>query len=235
MYDGMTASIVTLEDVLALPRITVVTREYPPWQGAMGTPIDDSTFVSALQAVEDGPTMIGPDIERLCDQHRLALFETRAPHGTRWVTEGYLGVDWSLNLPRSEIRGPHGAIALTSLASVEENLVGLEWIKTTDDIYAQLLVNSDHPFAGWLENLMRNAGREPPAPLELLVRMLDHAVRYPGLGMDELQRFLNAWDESTGIEPPPPVQLASWQTGDGLVSSARDPKQQPDNDTEWTR
>lgn len=148
-----------------------------------------------------------------------AIFQNRRAANARWLISGHLAIDWTLNgdplVSLDELVSKPVQVA----ALPDSEIVGVKIHNTTDEIYAQVLLNAVHPVVEWLQNIRvaceRGEHRLTEAQLVRVVDLLNAAARYTWMGysstqLEDLNNYLLKWKDLPDLPEdlyPPTIKL----------------------------
>jgi len=210
LYEHGVPRVLGLRDAEAMPVLTTMAwfGDVPFGQSA---PADEAL---ALAGGLEHPAIIPDDLNAISDPHRRAIFERRRADRVRWLSKGYAAIDWLVDGlswdPWSTVAQPWPQLQSASLP--DRAAVAVRIHKTIDDVYESVLINSDHPFCGWLGRVAEATKEGRYGMDEQRIWRLAYALReaafYRKFG--ELKAWLDAWRQVEGLPPelqPPEIEI----------------------------
>ena len=98
-------------------------------------------------------------------------------------------------------------MTLASLDALHQDLVGLQVPMGRDNISDLVVLNSNHPLVGWVVARIHEQGVESDQ-VARLIDLLRDAVRYPGIGVEPLSEYLQAWRDATDLADTCPPNVS---------------------------
>ena len=184
LYDRGEFRPASLNDVLALPVIRVVSR---------GTLVSGESTDSA--GLAEGFCLLLEDIGGLSDRHRTRVFGQRQIASVTRPASSYVAIIWESSEAVAEAflnRTPSSVVALG-----DPGVIGCPLHKTTESTLEHLILNSDHQFVQWLIRAKKACAEESYGltsdQFDRLTVLVDNPLRFEGHELDRLQAYLEGW------------------------------------------
>lgn len=196
LIDSGCRSLASLEEVERAEAIMVVV-DYGgdlAGEGLDGQQLERA--VAALPGDGDVVVMLGGDVERLCDEHRAAIFRGRSV--SSMTTAGrLLLLEWRASDGWDYLAGEKDRQPISLAVFPDQGIIGMAVHKTTDGIYSHCLLNSANGFVQWVLKV-RDASRKREFGLterqfSQILSLLKNVASYSGYELPRLSAYVDAW------------------------------------------
>jgi hypothetical protein len=154
------------------------------------------------------------DLNVLTAEFRSSIFSKYRPVIVTKTKFGMYSITWAI-IKDEIVTGLDNSFTFKddepiSLNALPDKLIGIVTHQTTDTVYPKIILNSNHPFALWLDKTLK-AFSEDKYNLQRravvrLVDLTDHVIRYPSLAYKDFKNYLEKWKEipnlPTELYPP---------------------------------
>lgn len=139
--------LISLSQAEAIPVFTTIVGPWVLTSFSLGRDKPESPGAFCQVAT---PSISRSDLDSLSDEHRAALFKSRAVASIRWLPSGYLAADWSTSTQGCSLLNGYTGRPVGLAILPTPQIIGFPIHGTTDTVYECCLLNENHPFVLWL-------------------------------------------------------------------------------------